>query len=439
MRRFLGIIAVFFIMCSVSNAEDRRIDTSKLVIMSLNAEFLWDGVEPEEGRVDFPWKNSQCEAEEHMKRVANLIIVSNPDIVNLIEVENIEALNTFNDKFLKDRGYMPYLIKGKDSYTGEDVALLTRIDPEGDSIARDDRTAQIGAVKKSVSKNYYAKMTVNNRKLALIGIHFLAQPNREDRRLQREAQAEVIRRLAEEQAAAGYEVIVMGDFNDYDGEEACRDHIDSMPITNVLQIVKSMDTGNPSDDLINAASFLPKANRYTALYDRNDNGKVDCPEELTSIDHILVSPGLKSAVELVEIPHAHDPFQVTDHYPVVVHLKLADTPSLAPATKIWISGLLPNPEGNETQNEEITIKNLGLQATVMAGWTVRDLSGKTWVLDELATISPGEEKTVKRNGQKMALNNTGDTIELIDPSGKIMQTVTYHKAEEGEIIKPSDE
>jgi len=52
-------------------AEDRRSNTSVLVIMTLNAEFLWDGVSPEEGRVDFDCKHSQTEAEEHMRRMSS--------------------------------------------------------------------------------------------------------------------------------------------------------------------------------------------------------------------------------------------------------------------------------------------------------------------------------------------------------------------------------
>ena len=41
--------------------------------MTFNAEFLWDGVYPEEGQADFPWKGSLTEAEEHMRRIAEVI------------------------------------------------------------------------------------------------------------------------------------------------------------------------------------------------------------------------------------------------------------------------------------------------------------------------------------------------------------------------------
>src|SRR5688572_22215007 len=85
-------------------AEDRRTDTTRLVVMTFNAEFLWDGIPPEEGTADFPWRDSQAEAEEHMKAVADIIVQSNPDIINLVEVENLEALTTLNDKFLIGRG-----------------------------------------------------------------------------------------------------------------------------------------------------------------------------------------------------------------------------------------------------------------------------------------------------------------------------------------------
>lgn len=59
-------------------AEDSRPDKPLLVIMALNAEFLRDGVEREERHVNFPWKFSPTEAEEHMRELAESVIRSNP-------------------------------------------------------------------------------------------------------------------------------------------------------------------------------------------------------------------------------------------------------------------------------------------------------------------------------------------------------------------------
>ena len=76
--------------------------------MTFNAEFLWDGVNPEEGSANFPWKGNQALAEEHMRKIAQVIIENNPDIINLVEVENLNALSRLNDRFLQNRGYYPF-------------------------------------------------------------------------------------------------------------------------------------------------------------------------------------------------------------------------------------------------------------------------------------------------------------------------------------------
>jgi hypothetical protein len=38
----------------------------------------------------------------------------------------------------------------------------------------------------------------------------------------------------------------------------------------------------------------------------------------------------------------------------------------------------------------------------------------------------------------MALGNRGDTIDLVDPSGMVVQTVTYGRVTEGEVVTPAD-
>ena len=181
-----------------SNAADRRSDRDRLVVMTFNGEFLWDGRPPEEGQVNFAWKNSPDEADERMQAIAGIIAAHNPDIVNLVEVEGLAALEHLNSTFLAGRGYAGYLVKGKDTYTGQDVGLLTRIDPEGGAIERDDRSGSSGTTLKSVSKNYFAKLDVGGRKIALIGIHYLSRPLDSSRLHKRQAQADATLNLARE-------------------------------------------------------------------------------------------------------------------------------------------------------------------------------------------------------------------------------------------------
>lgn len=419
----------FFFTAASCGAADRRPDKATLTVMTLNTEFMWDGLDPEEGQVNFSRKGSETEAAEHMEDIAEIIKTGNPDIVHLVEVENKQAMDKLNTDYLAGSNYKVYFKKGKDTYTGQDVALLTRIDP--DVFDRDDGKGQSGNVSKGVSKNLYATFTVGQTKIAVIGLHFLSRPNAENRRLPRQAQADLICKRAKKLFDQGYLLIILGDFNDYDGETGSRDHIDSMPVTNVLSMIKRLGTDSTDDDLFNAAQLVPKASRYTAFWDQNENNQIEADRELTSIDHILISNGLVEKVDLVEINHDHDPRKVTDHFPVEVRLRFEGESG---NRTLIITELLPNPQGNDNQKETATIKNVSQQAVNLNGWKLRDLKGKTWSLSSLGVIQPGQEKTITRNGQPMSLNNDGDTIELLDTNGKAVDTVTYGPVDEGEVV-----
>jgi endonuclease/exonuclease/phosphatase family metal-dependent hydrolase len=430
-----SILVALFCLTASARADDRRLDKSRLSIMQLNAEFLWDGQDPEEGQADFPWKGSPTECEEHMRRVSELILKADPDIVNLCEVENLDSLTLFNDHFLAGRGYAPYLVKGTDSFTGQDVCLLTRIDPEGGAIRRDDRAGTSGNITKNVSKNYIARIDVApDLKIALVGIHLLAIPPEESRRLPRQAQADAVRSIALDELHAGFQVVVIGDFNDYDGSQEAMDHIGSQPITTVLSSIRAMDPADPADDLVSAASRLDQSLRWTAFYDANRNGSVDPPLEFTSIDHVLLSPALAQKIETVAIPHEHDPRLVTDHFPVVVWFRLRAAAGPA-APGLRIAELLPNPPGDESKNESVTLSNGGATAIPLAGWKLRDAANTEWLLDaQDGTVPAGGRTDVLRRSRKMTLNNGGDTVELIDPQGHVVQRMSYGRCDEGEIV-----
>lgn len=440
MSRILKSPHVAFVLLAVltalpAHADDRRNDHQRLTIMTFNAEFMWDGEPPEEGQVNFAWKGSPTEAQARMEKIAAIIRQCDPDIVNLVEVENIDALTLLNERFLPGRGYRPYLEKGRDSYTGQDVGLLTRIDPLGGGIRRDDRKGASAGTSKSVSKNYIARFDVGGTKFALIGLHFLAQPNREDRRPEREAQADAIRKVALDEEAAGFQVVIAGDFNDYDGAADSVDHVGSVPITHVLAALRGMDPATAADDLVNASKFAPQPERYTAFWDQNDDGKIQADREYTSIDHILLSPALAAKVRGARFVHQHDPREVSDHFPVVVYLEFGGAATQpGAAAELRISALLPNPEGDERDGESVTITNGGAAAVDLNGWTVRDAAGKTWKLDAGGVLAAGESKTVLRARQTMGLNNGGDTIDLVNPTGVVQQTVMYGPTPEGQIV-----
>ena len=98
--------------------------------------------------------------------------------------------------------------------------------------------------------------------------------------------------------------------------------------------------------------------------------------------------------------------------------------------------LVPNPAGDETQDESVTIRNGTGNAIDLTGWTLRDRANRAWALS--GTLAAGAEATFRREGQAMALNNGGDRVELRDAMGVIKDSVTYTRAHEGEVIVVGD-
>ena len=149
------------------------------------------------------------------------------------------------------------------------------------------------------------------------------------RAAKREAQALVIQRLVAADLAAGREVVITGDFNDFSGTDL--DQQGNVPNSHVLQMLQDID-GNGEDELTNLVSLVPRAERYSDWWDHSEdttangferaaNGQDDGVGEHSQLDHMLVSAGLRARVKRVWIDHGHDPADVSDHWPVMAELR----------------------------------------------------------------------------------------------------------------------
>ncbi len=150
-------------------------------------------------------------------------------------------------------------------------------------------------------------------------MHLLAYPDDQNRCVQREAQATVMAQVVKPYIDKGYEVIVTGDLNDFDGE--LLDVNNNVPISQVLSILKAESSKYA---LTSVASFMPQDERYSIWWDSN----YDCVyklNETSMIDHILVTPGLLGKIESAYIAHGEYPMTCdsyySDHWPVVVDFK----------------------------------------------------------------------------------------------------------------------
>lgn len=288
-----------------------------LRVGTLNTEFMFDG-EGDEGQATFAHKGNPELSKAHRAKIGEAVLMLDVDVLMLQEVENQNALDLLIEETLADQGYTGYFIEGRDSFTGQDIALLSRI--PADTLWRTNERVNVGTTQRTygVSKNLVVRMMLGDVPTTLIGLHFLSRPDDVERKPRREAQAEVIRRVVEAEHAAGRAVIALGDFNDFDN--ATPDRSGNAPITDVLSMIKSAGAGT-DDDLVNVMADVPQIERFTAFYDRNRNGVVQSGE-LSAIDHVLLSPDLYRRVREVQFVQAYDPNIYTDHFPIVVTLDL---------------------------------------------------------------------------------------------------------------------
>lgn len=114
---------------------------------------------------------------------------------------------------------------------------------------------------------------------------------------------------------------------------------------------------------------------------------------------------------------------------------LVPPPIMTPPLRLV--SLLPDPEGPDLQNEEITVRNVSGAPLSLAGWQLRDLSGAYWTFDTSIVLADGAERTLTRAGQPLSLNNGGDTVELLDDKGMVVQTFTYPKVAMNEVVTTS--
>ena len=313
---------------------DRRVSQNKLRLMQYNVEWLF---------IDY-CASSNCpgngctwhtttDANTHMDYVANVIYTLNPDILNLCEVEGCDELNILTEK-INTKEYNVYLKQGTDSSTGQNVGLITKIDPQVNLYRTDEKVeypipgstcGYTGApATTSVSKHYITEYTISGIKLAFIGVHLIAIPTDIKRCAQREGQAQIIQNVVYSYIQKGYEVIITGDMNDYDGNTL--DINADIPLSSALDILRGKrGTKQGTYNLTNIAYRIAQNERYSDWYDSDGDCNTASVRDYSMIDHILVTPALDKKIADAYIFHGYKEYcgkWNSDHYPVVVDFLL---------------------------------------------------------------------------------------------------------------------
>jgi len=316
---------------TVTTIEDRRLNTSTYRFVQYNVEWLFTDYYASANcpGAGCPWVNS-TEAQTHLEYITKVIEILEPDTMNICEVEGCDELNQLIQKM---DSYKPYLIQGKDTSTGQNVGMITKIDPEI-SLYRSEERIEYPIPKSTcnytgessttgVSKHYITEIMIKNIKIAVLGIHLLAYPTDVLRCAEREAQAQVIQNIIVKYIQKGYEIILSGDFNDFDGDVL--DVNNNRPISSVLDILKG-NSGIYMNEyqLKTVGDKMQQTMRYSDWYDKNGNCK-SVPTEFSQIDHILTTSFLYENIINVFMYQSYEEYCGTynsDHYPLVVDFLL---------------------------------------------------------------------------------------------------------------------
>jgi exonuclease III len=312
--------------------NDRRKDKSSLRLVQYNTEWLFiDYYAP----MDCPgsgctWK-SQSDAETHLFYVVSIIKDLNPDIINICEIEGCDELQILKSQL--DTTYNPYLKKGTDTGTGQNVGLLTKIDPIVSLTRSEEKvsypingtmcgtTTAYGTT--GVSKHYITEFKLDDLLVAFIGAHLLAIPTDPSRCVQREAQAQVLQNVIANYITKGYEVILIGDMNDYDNEVV--DLNNNKPTSRVLDIMKGIDGQKKGTyNLTNIAYRMKQEERFSDWWDSDSNCDTSSQKDYSMIDHILVTQKIDTKIVDTYIYHGYNEYcgkWNSDHFPVVVDFK----------------------------------------------------------------------------------------------------------------------
>ena len=320
----------------VTSIGDRRKDKNSLRLVQYNVEWLFIDYY---SAMDCPgngctW-HSVTDAEIHMSYVINTIKTLEPDIINFCEVEGCDELNMLKEKL--DSTYNPYLKKGTDTSTGQNVGILTRIDPIINLYRSEEKVdypisgTKCGSTTASgssgVSKHYITEFKIDSMNdtmnVAMIGAHLLAIPTDPSRCVQREAQAQVLQNIVSLYIQKGYEIILIGDMNDYDAD--ILDLNSNKPTSRVLDIMKGLDGQlKGTYTLTNVAYRIGQSERYSDWWDSDNNCNTTSQKDLSMIDHILVTSKIDKTIVNAYIYHGYKEYcgkWDSDHYPVVIDFK----------------------------------------------------------------------------------------------------------------------
>jgi len=302
--RYKPVSAIFAVICLMLCGLGPAIGDIEIDIFLLNTEFFFDNKEPH-GEVvgkTVPVPTAE-QYEAKAKAIAELIDTHKANIVGLIEVENRAVLEKVKYYLASPDDWQIAFDEGRDTYTGQDVALLTKFRIVPGSVTNfpdereiyfvDDQEHDVNS-----SKILGVELKIDNQPFYFLITHLISRRNPRDAK--RLAQATVVRRQAVKGLMADKNVIIMGDMND-------------TPATPVIKRLRGFD--DIWGSFIQTANAVEAEERYTYIHEGQKN----------LLDHILISPSLRGEFRNVEAGKQCEIIDVgglSDHRAILARLRI---------------------------------------------------------------------------------------------------------------------
>jgi endonuclease/exonuclease/phosphatase family metal-dependent hydrolase len=302
-------------------------------VATYNAEWLFDGVDDRHG------PSTPLAAHAQIDDVGGVLRRVDADVLALIEVEHCGVAarvaaalgsasggggGTVN---YDETAHRTFVAASQDTSHRQTVALLSRAPVRGSGISQslERATYPVPGSKcgyhpprpktTGLTKHLYAVLTAPGTigEILLVAVHFKARPTQPKSCAKREAQASIVEDLVLAHGR-GRHVIVMGDFNDFDGAVGGMDRSSNVPTSNVLSRLTRRRDGKADawPGLFSVGRLLPQAERATWSGPR-------FPDAM--FDFILVSEGLRERIGGVWVDR-NESRRVSDHQPLVVKFRV---------------------------------------------------------------------------------------------------------------------
>ncbi|MBI5152642.1 lamin tail domain-containing protein [Candidatus Peregrinibacteria bacterium] len=152
------------------------------------------------------------------------------------------------------------------------------------------------------------------------------------------------------------------------------------------------------------------------------------------------SAGIKDNESIGRNISSDDTNQTSDWYtfatstPAATNIQqVQPEPPPAAPVQIVINEFMPDPEGTDTGNEWIELKNLGATAANLIGYKIDDSdSGSSAYTFPDTTLAAGEAKAFYSSETKIVLNNDTDRVRLFNTAGALIDEILYEKPLSGQ-------